>query len=483
MPATANERPTAGVSMRLTDMSSARSHSHSCTARHAACPAASADEQAVSNETHGPCSPSTKDSRPAAMEWLLPVAAYTLRPDGLALSTSAKSFAAMPRNTPVALPMSSARHSPAAWSASHAEAPVVEALGAAHERAVPHAQRHRARRLRKRLEFPSLRRHLADGVGARSRHAPGNASAVGATRQHGTHPNEHHVPPGCSGSGLRASRWRRRREKRGQASQQSLARRRGCGRRGGSRRKCRNVCLQLAHGGVVEDQRLGQCRFGVAAQPLRQPAAQLHRAQRVEPRLHQRRVGANVSADHLGDHRAHRITICWHTGRRRARHRIQRRTLEHRRQLHEQRAIRRRCRGGLRRLHERGNVRLQLAHGGVVEDQRLGQCRLGVAAQPLRQPAAQLHRAQRVEPRLQQRRIGAHIPADQLGDHRAHRDASVGHKQRRRTLVAGWLHGGRELRWCRCGRRALCDGVHLRDEPRRAERERRELDKLVSAPA
>ena len=72
----------------------------------------------------------------------------------------------------------------------------------------------------------------------------------------------------------------------------------------------------------------------------------------------------------------------------------QRSKTEHRRQLHEQRAIRRRCRGGLRRRRERGNVCLQLAHRGVVEDQRLRQCRLGVAAQPLRQPAAQLHRAQ-----------------------------------------------------------------------------------------
>ena len=126
-------------------------------------------------------------------------------------------------------------------------------------------------------------------------------------------------------------------------------------------------------------------------------------------------------------------------------------------------------------------MRLQLAHGGVVEHQRLGQCRLGVAAQPLRQPAAQLHRAQRVEPRLHQRHVVAHVPADHLGDHRAHRDASVGQEQRRRAPVAAWLRGGYQLRRCRwCGRRALCDGVDL--ELHWAERERRELVKLVGAP-
>eukprot|EP00964_Phaeocystis_antarctica_P042001 scaffold24054_cov69-Phaeocystis_antarctica.AAC.1 len=86
MPATANERPTAGMSMRLIEVSSARSHSYSCTARHAAWPATSVVEQAVLNATHGPCSPSTYDNRPAATEWLLPVAAYTLRSAGLALS-------------------------------------------------------------------------------------------------------------------------------------------------------------------------------------------------------------------------------------------------------------------------------------------------------------------------------------------------------------------------------------------------------------
>eukprot|EP00964_Phaeocystis_antarctica_P017265 scaffold9527_cov75-Phaeocystis_antarctica.AAC.2 len=124
-----------------------------------------------------------------------------------------------------------------------------------------------------------------------------------------------------------------------------------------------------------------------------------------------------------------------------------------------------------------------LVHGGVVEDQRLGQRCLGVAAQPLRQPAAQLHRAQRVEPRLHQRRVGAHVPADHLGDHRAHRDASIGWWQCGHASVSGWLRGGRELRQCWCVRRARCDGVDLQDELHRAQREWSELDKLVSAPA
>eukprot|EP00964_Phaeocystis_antarctica_P026667 scaffold15028_cov84-Phaeocystis_antarctica.AAC.1 len=413
---------------------------------------------------HGPCSPSTYERRPEAIESEEAVAAYTLCACGPDANADRNAGGAAEQRRTIEVRgvqrgITLLEHQPLLrvhrhrLGDRHTEAPVVEALGAAHEAAVPHAQRHRARRLRKRLELPSLQRHLANGVGARGRQAPRRASGIGAARQHGTRPNEHRVPPGCNRSGLQALRWRRGGEKRGQAGQQSLARQRGCGRRG----KRRNVRLQLAHGGVVEDQRLGQCRLGVAAQPLRQPAAQLHRAQRVESRLHQRHVSAHVSTHHLGDHRAHRIAICRHTGRSRTRRRIQRRALEHRRQLHEQWAIRRRCRGGPWWRRERGN--------------------------PLRQPAAQLHRAQRVEPRLHQRHVSAHVPADHLGDHRAHRDASVGWWQRRRAPIAGWLRGGRELRRCRCGRRALCDGVDLRDELHWAEREWRELNKLVRAPA
>eukprot|EP00964_Phaeocystis_antarctica_P031281 scaffold17709_cov81-Phaeocystis_antarctica.AAC.1 len=68
MPATANAMPTAGSNIRLTASSNATSHSRSCTARHAAWPAANAEEQAVSYETQGPCSPRMNDRRPAAME-------------------------------------------------------------------------------------------------------------------------------------------------------------------------------------------------------------------------------------------------------------------------------------------------------------------------------------------------------------------------------------------------------------------------------
>eukprot|EP00965_Chrysotila_dentata_P139749 4620072-Pleurochrysis_carterae.AAC.2 len=61
--------------MALTAVASATAHSPCCTARRAECAAASAAEHAVSKATHGPCSPSAYEVRPAAMEWLDPVAA------------------------------------------------------------------------------------------------------------------------------------------------------------------------------------------------------------------------------------------------------------------------------------------------------------------------------------------------------------------------------------------------------------------------
>ena len=55
--------------------------------RSAAWLAASAAEQEVSYETHGPCSPSVYERRPAAIDAEAPVAAYTLPPAGDAAST------------------------------------------------------------------------------------------------------------------------------------------------------------------------------------------------------------------------------------------------------------------------------------------------------------------------------------------------------------------------------------------------------------
>ena len=72
----------------------------------------------MSYAQHGPCSPSTNESRPDAIEWLLPVAAYTLPHAGDALSTVGKSNDAMAQKTPVTLPSSALRLRPAACSAS-----------------------------------------------------------------------------------------------------------------------------------------------------------------------------------------------------------------------------------------------------------------------------------------------------------------------------------------------------------------------------
>ena len=54
---------------------SAMLHSAPRTARAAPCSAASADEHAVSMLSHGPCKPSTNESRPAAIEIVSPVTA------------------------------------------------------------------------------------------------------------------------------------------------------------------------------------------------------------------------------------------------------------------------------------------------------------------------------------------------------------------------------------------------------------------------
>ena len=119
MPAVAKLMLTSGRRTRLTPATSASGHSSICSARSAAWLAASAAEQAVSYDTHGPCKPSTKDMRPAAIDRLLPVAAYTLRLIGEAFTMSYQSAAAMPRKTPVLPPIRAPRSRPAASSAAY----------------------------------------------------------------------------------------------------------------------------------------------------------------------------------------------------------------------------------------------------------------------------------------------------------------------------------------------------------------------------
>ena len=119
MPATAKLVPTPGASISVTPTTSPTAHSASCSARSPAWPAASAAEHAVSYETHGPCSPSVYESRPAAIDTDAPVAAYTLPPAGDAASTCANSLEpAKPRKTPVRLPPSAARAQRASCSAA-----------------------------------------------------------------------------------------------------------------------------------------------------------------------------------------------------------------------------------------------------------------------------------------------------------------------------------------------------------------------------
>eukprot|EP00966_Prymnesium_polylepis_P098545 2281898-Prymnesium_polylepis.2 len=74
MPATAKLLFTPGVSIKLTPATSPIMHSASCSARTPACAAVRAAEHAASIAQHGPCSPSTYDSLPAATECTAPVA-------------------------------------------------------------------------------------------------------------------------------------------------------------------------------------------------------------------------------------------------------------------------------------------------------------------------------------------------------------------------------------------------------------------------
>ena len=78
-------------------------------------------------------------------------------------------------------------------------------------------------------------------------------------------------------------------------------------------------------------------------------------------------------------------------------------------------------------------VRLDLPERREVEDERLRQ--LGRVAEPRRQPVAELDRAERVEPRLHQRRVGRHA-RQQLRCHLAHGRRHVDRAQHASTGAA-----------------------------------------------
>eukprot|EP00964_Phaeocystis_antarctica_P130227 scaffold94103_cov66-Phaeocystis_antarctica.AAC.1 len=166
----------------------------------------------------------------------------------------------------------------------HAEAPVVEPLGSKHKRAVPRPQRHRlAAGVGGQRRLPPRRRHLADQVVPARRHAPHRHHAAGALRQQRARAGEHDLgreERPCSGD-----------ERRGESH-------------GG--------VLRLEEGGelprrrVVEDQRARQ-RGRALAERLLQLVAQLHRAQRVEPRLQQRRVRIDRAVRRARRQRQHRL--------------------------------------------------------------------------------------------------------------------------------------------------------------------------------
>ena len=66
--AIAQESDTSGMRIALTPMTKAVSQSPHCSERTADCNATRLDEHAVSNDAHGPCRPSEKDTRPLAIE-------------------------------------------------------------------------------------------------------------------------------------------------------------------------------------------------------------------------------------------------------------------------------------------------------------------------------------------------------------------------------------------------------------------------------
>eukprot|EP00964_Phaeocystis_antarctica_P022785 scaffold12688_cov74-Phaeocystis_antarctica.AAC.4 len=90
IPAAARPWLVAGSSIRLTPAASPVVHSRACRLPTEECSATSEAEQAVSMARHGPCSPSTYERRPEAIESEEAVAAYTLCACGPAASTASK---------------------------------------------------------------------------------------------------------------------------------------------------------------------------------------------------------------------------------------------------------------------------------------------------------------------------------------------------------------------------------------------------------
>ena len=172
-----------------------------------------------------------------------------------------------------------------------AEASIVEELGAAQEAAVPHSPAddllHAGQRS---LHRPPLRRHLTDAVAAASGEVAQLRRRRDAARQAG---GEAERPSMATAADGRLSRW-------AAVSPASFGR---------VLRLLLQVARELARRRVVEDERRRQRR----ARHRPQLVAELDRAERVEPRLHQRRVGVRLCTrrrlDHLQDrlerHRPH----------------------------------------------------------------------------------------------------------------------------------------------------------------------------------
>ena len=99
MPARAKAIVTLGTRMRFRPEARAPEHSCRCKADSAECTATKADAHAVLFATHGPCKPSTYDTRPAAIGSPLDVTSKALT--GSEAKTSTKSSLSMPTKTPI----------------------------------------------------------------------------------------------------------------------------------------------------------------------------------------------------------------------------------------------------------------------------------------------------------------------------------------------------------------------------------------------